>query len=98
MSIALVELAKRETDAASRQFICDTLVSLGADAEPAAPILIEMLRSNLVADRWIAARLLGSIGPGAREALPKLERMVKDEDLNVSRIALWAIDQIRRPD
>lgn len=41
------------------------LGSMGDEAEPAVPALIEMLKSDDVHDRRLAARTLGEIGPAA---------------------------------
>ena len=96
VSIALSEVLRRDADAGSHYFVFETLKKLGPEAELAVPTLIELLNSELAWRRRIAAAVLGSIGPGARQALPDLERLVEDPE--VSRTALWAIDRIRRPD
>ncbi len=98
VSIALSEVIGQDTPRRSHFFASSALMKLGAEAEPAVPTLIELLNSEVFGRRLWAAAVLASIGPGARESLPDLERLAKDEDLGVSGTALWAIDQIRRPD
>jgi HEAT repeat protein len=76
-----------------------TLVRLGKSAVPA---LIEVLRKGPSVVHWFcrarAARILGDIGPDAREALPALEALAGDEDQDeeVSRAAAEALAKIRR--
>ncbi|MCH7792462.1 MAG: HEAT repeat domain-containing protein [Planctomycetes bacterium] len=98
VSIALSEVLRQDVHVLSHHYASEALRKLGAQAEPAVPTLIEMLNSELAWRRRSAAAVLGSIGPGARQALPDLERLADDEDRYVSRTALWAIDRIRRPD
>ncbi|MCH9058301.1 MAG: HEAT repeat domain-containing protein [Planctomycetes bacterium] len=98
VSIALSGVLRQDVHVLSHNFASDALRKLGAQAEPAVPTLIELLSSELAWRRRSAAAVLGSIGPGARQALPDLERLADDEDRYVSRTALWAIDRIRRPD
>ena len=98
VSVALSEVMGQDTPRISHFFASSALMKLGAEAEPAVPTLIGLLNSELFGRRLWAAAVLASIGPGARLALPDLERLAKDEDLGVSGTALWAISQIRRPD
>ena len=52
------------------------LGSMGEDAEPAVPALIEMLVNGEIQDRKLAALTLGEIGPAAKSALPVLKEAV----------------------
>lgn len=71
------------------------LGTLEDEALPAVPVLIEMLRFGVVQDRKLAATTLGQIGPAASEAVPTLlEAANKDEDEDVSDMAMWALERI----
>jgi HEAT repeat protein len=52
------------------------LVKIG---KPAVPALVELLDSPTWVLRWKAARVLGLIGPDAKEALPALEKALQRE-------------------
>src|SRR4030042_958262 len=52
----------------------------------------EALQSPDVNIRREAARALGDIGPGAKEAVPELIEALDDEDMDL--IAVWALGRI----
>ena len=68
--------------------------SMGEDAEPALPALIELLNADSVHDRKLAALTLGEIGPAAEEAVPALLEAADDENEGVSEMAIWALEKI----
>ena len=96
VSIALSEVLTRDADAGLHRYVFKALEKLGPDAAPAVPTLIELLRSESATIRYNSVKVIARIGPGAKQAIPALRRMAKEDDF--SRTALWAIDQIRRPD
>jgi HEAT repeat protein len=62
---------------------------------PALRALIDELSSADAWRRGEAARVLGTFGPEARAALPALENLLRDEDLEArvpAAIAIWRID------
>jgi HEAT repeat protein len=73
------------------------LASMGAEAKPAVPDLIPMLKSPGI--RPWAARILGAIGPEARAAVPALVEALKDQHPSGAAIfgsALLRIDPSQR--
>ena len=69
---------------------------LGTVAEAAVPDLIDLMdpkRSPEV--RIVAARALGQIGPGARQAIPALQRALQDTNAEVSKSAMFALANIQ---
>jgi len=70
------------------------LGSMGADAAPAVSALIDLLQTENVHDRKLAALTLGEIGPAAEEAIPALFIAVDDDDEGVSEMAEWALEEI----
>lgn len=59
------------------------------------PILLLELQDELPKRRQRGARLLGEIGARAKEAMPSLEKMLADPDLDCRRDAQKALHQIR---
>jgi hypothetical protein len=53
---------------------------------------IEALKSTDIYIRRDAARVLGEIGPGAKDAVPELVEALDDEDMDL--IAVWALGRI----
>jgi len=70
------------------------LGSMGDDAAPAVPALIELLWAENIHDRKLAALTLGQIGPTAKAAIPALFAVVDDEDDGVAEMAEWALEEI----
>lgn len=72
------------------------LSSMGVDAEPAVPALIENLHYRAVYDvREAAAQALGTIGPLAKPAVPDLIDLMRTDFVHVRRAAAEALGQIR---
>ena len=59
------------------------LVSVGADAKPCVPVLVDALRCNDVAIRRVAAETLEKIGPAAKSAAPALAPLLSVDDHGV---------------
>jgi hypothetical protein len=53
---------------------------------------IEALRSHEINIRRDAARALGEIGPGAKDAVPELVKALEDDDMDL--IAVWTLGRI----
>ena len=56
----------RDKNGYVRAMAASALVSVGADAKPRVPVLVEALRCNDVAIRRVAAEALEKIGPAAK--------------------------------
>ncbi len=56
--------------------------------------LAKSLESGDRLGRWQAAKALGELGAGAREAIPALAAKLADPDLAVRHAALWALAKI----
>ena len=80
----------------SRNGIIRLLEGFGPEAKTAVPTLIEILRDESVemSCRANAAHALGEIGPGARAAIPDLEK-AKREGLFQGQVAEEAIEKIQ---
>src|SRR5688572_20125753 len=63
----------------------------------AVPVLVELLSGERGSDwasakvRWMAAEILGEIGPDARSAAPALIQALKDNDAHVRAVAASAL-------
>ena len=69
---------------------------LGNMAEGDVAVLIEVLqRQGSPRVRSYVALALGNIGPGARAALPSLEKATQDSNADVARNAVWAVANIK---
>jgi len=66
------------------------------EAPPDAPGLVITLKTGDPASRASAARILGELGPKAKEAVPALAEALKDEDKDVRRNALTSLGQMGR--
>ncbi|HEY8506384.1 MAG TPA: HEAT repeat domain-containing protein, partial [Gemmataceae bacterium] len=87
---ALTELLK---DPRARRFALAALARLGVPhAEAAVPALREMLKGPGLAERQMAASLIGQIGPAARAAIPDLVELLKDR--NTSGTAVTALGRL----
>jgi HEAT repeat protein len=70
------------------------LCSLGPEAREAVPAVIELLQSETVSDRKMAAWTLGYIGREVAEALLALRQALHDVDLGVRARAAEALQKI----
>jgi HEAT repeat protein len=70
------------------------LGTLGDEALPALPMLIEMLSCGTIQDQKLAATTLGQIGPEASDAIPALLEAANDDDEAVADMAIWALEEI----
>jgi len=61
------------------------------------PILIELLQDKDASVRRRAIGVLGAVGQDAKEAIPALEALARDQDADVRSAALEAIQRIRPP-
>lgn len=84
----------KDSDQVIRLHAATVIGSLGEDAEPAIPALIDLLTTGDVHDRKLAALTLGEFGPAAEAAIPVLLNAANDEDDGVSDMAIWALEQI----
>jgi HEAT repeat protein len=94
LSIDFLIANLKATDQVVRLHSATVLGSMGDDAAPALPALIELLWAENVHDRKLAALTLGEIGPPAKEAIPALFAAVDDEDEGLSEMAEWALEEI----
>jgi HEAT repeat protein len=73
-----------DPDVRARRAAAEALESLGNEAAPAIPALIQALGDRDFIVRWIAVRTLGKFGPKeAAAAIPALARLLDDPDLDV---------------
>jgi len=80
-----------------RRFVVGgALLSMGPEAEPAVPALIDALRDGDSEIRRYAALVLGAIGPRARQAVPALKAALNDDDESVRLAAARALKDIQR--
>jgi len=70
------------------------LADIGGRASPAAPRLVQLLRSERAYIRQSAAVALGEIGSGAHEAEPVLQGLLADDIEGVRIAASWALGRI----
>lgn len=70
------------------------LGSMGEDGAEAIPTLMDMLNSEELQDRRVAALALGEIGPAAAEAVDALLEAANDDDENLAELAAWALEEI----
>src|SRR5262249_12830450 len=81
----------KDVDPEVRQYCALALANLGHDALKA---LTEALTDSSRERRSAAAYALGQMGGQAREALPPLLKVLKDEDTGVRRAAAQALNRI----
>jgi len=84
----------KAADQVVRIHAATVLGSMGDDAAPAVPALLELLWAENIHDRKLAAWTLGEIGPAAKAAIPALFAAVDDEDDGVAEMAEWALEEI----
>ena len=72
-----------------------TMQALGRRAVAAVPQLIELLQKGNAEERFMAVKVLGTIGSQAASAVPALENAKKnDERPSVRHVAEWALNRI----
>jgi hypothetical protein len=64
------------------------------DGRPAIPVLLELLQDQDERVRFLAASVLGGVGPEASSAVPALTGLLEDESRAVRRIAAKALRKI----
>jgi HEAT repeat protein len=74
------------------------LGSLGEEARPAVPVLVDLLCSDTVLDRRAAAWALRDLGEVAEEAVPALLEALEDDDEQVGDLAAQALEAIQGGD
>lgn len=84
----------RDPEQVVRIHAATVLGAMGDDAEPAVPVLIDMLRNGTTKDRRLAALTLGEIGPGAADAVPDLFAAAGTDDEELAELASWALEEI----
>jgi HEAT repeat protein len=70
-----------------------TLARIGP---PAVPGLVETLQAKEWSTRFLAVETLGAMGPAAKDALPTLTKLARQEDKFLARAATLAMAKIRR--
>lgn len=69
------------------------LAELGAEASPAVPVLVDMLKSDNETDQKLAAWTLGEIGPLSQGAVPFLFGLAQEDD-DVGDVAMDALEKL----
>jgi HEAT repeat protein len=72
------------------------LAGMGTQARPALHALTELLSSDDVHDRRLAAMTLGTLAYDISETLPLLLNARRDNDETVRRFAAQAVEEIER--
>jgi HEAT repeat protein len=91
---ALVKRLKDE-DVGVQWKAAETLGLIGPAAEPAVPVLAELLKDTRL--RTVSAEALGRIGPKAQAAVSDLVNALKDKDERFRWSAVGALVRIRGP-
>ena len=73
------------------------LSRMGAKANRAVPVLVQVLEQEDMSMRMIAAQALGRIGPEARPAIPALVNMLKEYEPHLRQIATDSLREIGDP-
>lgn len=90
--LAVLSRAWRDEERGVRE---EALRALAKCGKPAVPTLIEALRKNFSNDVQIeATKALGQIGPDAKEAVPVLLPLLKDNEEEIRRVAEEALKAI----
>ena len=74
------------------------MVQLGPEAAGTVPMVIPLLTHSRPLSRYLAAEVLGAIGPGAKVAVPALTVSLQDEDAVVRESAAGALRAIGAAD
>ncbi len=94
--IALLRRALERGDAGAQLGLAHELAKIGPSAAPAVPLLVETLDGDPIV-RSAACRALRSIGAGAVLAVPRLTKILEDEDGFVRIAAAEALGSIGPP-
>jgi HEAT repeat protein len=73
------------------------LSQMGPAAKDAVPHLLELLQSDSVSDRKLAAWTLGYVGRGVAEAIAALRTATQDANESVRVLATSALEKIEAP-
>jgi HEAT repeat protein len=92
---ALEARLKQATDPDWRARLAGALWRVSGHAETVLPAFVELLSSEDETLRGRAAWFLAEMGPGAAEAIPSLERLLKDGSRDVREAAAEALKKIR---
>jgi HEAT repeat protein len=92
---SLVRISRRSFDLekAAAEAIDQILLTPASEQED-VPTLMRNLRDRDASVRLRAAKLLGTLGPAGKPALPLLTEALKDPDADVRRMALQALRKI----
>ena len=83
----------------TREFAVTAFLLYGAQAQPAVPSLVEILKTGDRYDKIESLRALAAIGPSASNAIPAITKLLNDDDelfLEEVRSALSAIQTTER--
>jgi HEAT repeat protein len=72
----------------------EAVASIDAKGESLVPVLVEILRGRNDEGRWVAAGLLGKLGPLARKAVPTLLDSLDDDAPHIREAAAEALKRI----
>jgi HEAT repeat protein len=89
-ALSLCRILKEEDDF-GRRFAAMMLSDMGAEAEPAIPILLDALKDKNIDVRKWAATALAEIGPTACRAVPQLAKAIEDETSGIGMEAGYAL-------
>ena len=82
-----------------RRYLAEAFGSIGPDAAPAVPALIDMLDNDEDKQaRFESALALAQIGPAANDAVPILEKALRDPDRYVRDNSIHALKRIDTPE
>jgi HEAT repeat protein len=85
----------QDSDEMVRLHAAIVLGSLGEEARPALPILVDLLHCDNVLDRRAAAWALRGLGEVAEETVPALVEALEDGDEHVQDLAEQALEAIQ---
>jgi HEAT repeat protein len=95
--LSLVKLigSLQDGDPVVRVHAAFAIGSLGENAAPVIPVLVELLRFGDVQERKLALTTLGLIGAAATDALPCVREVLDyDDEDSVARVAMRVLDEI----
>ena len=88
------EIAKIKGGGNDAHTACSRLESIGPDAWPALPALIELLEKKDKKVVFQAMGTLAAIGPKAKDAVPVLRKYLKEKDATSIRLSAMALGKI----
>jgi HEAT repeat protein len=83
-------------EAELRQAILNGLINQNSRSKTLVAPLTACLKDGQAPVRWMAAHVLGNIGPDARDAVPALESLLEDRDTTVRQNVQNALKRIRQ--